>query len=154
MQSPDVSIKSIAWSPGDADNGEIRDGLSDQTIRVMDDYSHDGSFGAEGWSPDGKEIISVDLSDLVIWDANTGATIWKTPFDGNGNIFISWSPDGNYIAWTNDGLGGIVTAASGAMIESFQTSDGIGFDALARPPHGHYIATASGGAIQLWQAPS
>ena len=68
--------------------------------------------------------------------------------------FISWSPDGKYIAWTNDGLGGIVTAASGAMIESFQTSDGIGFDALAWPPHGHYIATASGGAIQLWQAPS
>src|SRR5215472_10283002 len=94
MQSPDVSIKSIAWSPGGADNGEIRDGLSDQTIRVMDDYSHDGPFGAEGWSPDGKEIISVDLSDLVIWDVDTGATIWKTPFDGNGNIFISWSPDG------------------------------------------------------------
>jgi hypothetical protein len=40
------------------------------------------------------------------------------------------------------------------MIESFQTGDGIGFDALAWPPHGHYIATASGGAIQLWQGPS
>jgi len=45
-------------------------------------------------------------------------------------------------------------AASGAMIESFQTSNGIGFGALAWPPHGHCIATASGGAIQLWQAPS
>src|SRR5438445_8178901 len=28
-----------------------------------------GPFGAEGWSPDGEEIICVDLSDLVIWDA-------------------------------------------------------------------------------------
>ena len=84
---------------------------------------------------------------MMICSIFPGAPRWP-------HISISWSPDGKYIAWTNDGLGEIVTAASGAMIESFQTSDGIGFDALAWPPHGHYIATASGGAIQLWQAPS
>jgi hypothetical protein len=135
-----------------ADNGEIWDGLSNQTVRVMDDFSPDSPSGAESWSPDGKEIISAQLGSVLLWDTGSGATIWKQQISA---YLISWSPDGKYVAWVDDGgQGGIVTAASGAPAGSFQTPDGSNFDALAWSPDGHYIATASGGAIQLWQAPS
>ena len=97
------------WSPrGDliVDGGEIWDGLTDQPVRTFASLDQYGYFGAEAWSPDGKRIASMGPADLVVWDAGTGSIIWAQQQLGE---HLAWSPSGNYIAWTDGGLGGVLT---------------------------------------------
>lgn len=145
------------WSPqGELimGGGNIWNARSNRRVQTFDQLSRYGQFEASCWSPDGSRIISVTFGNLVMWDATTGATIWATQFDGNGNFVISWSPNGRYIAWAGDsGLAGVVDAATGRSVSSFQDSTGAGFDALAWSPDGQRLATADNGNIQIWTVP-
>jgi WD40 repeat protein len=141
------------WAPnGDLiiDGGEIWNAMSDQTVQTFVSLDQYGPFGAEAWSPDGKRIVSASLADLIVWDASSGTTIWTKQISAT---LLSWAPGGKYITWTDSGLGGIVDAASGASIATFQSPDGSDFDALAWSPDGRYVATTSNGEIQIWAAP-
>jgi WD40 repeat protein len=90
------------------------------------------------------------LIDLIVWDASSGAIVWTQQLSADR---LSWAPSGKYIAWTDSGLGGIVDAASGASIATFQSPDGSDFGALSWSPDSRYIATTSNGEIQIWVAP-
>lgn len=141
------------WAPsGDliADGGEIWNALSDQTVQTFASQDQYGQVGADAWSPDGKRIVSASLIDLIVWDASSGAIIWTQSLNADR---LSWAPSGKYIAWAYSGLGGIVDAASGASIATFQSPDGSDFGALAWSPDSRYIATTSNGEIQIWAAP-
>jgi WD40 repeat protein len=141
------------WSPvghSIVDDGEIWDGLTNKTVRIMDDYDQYGQTGAEEWAPNGGQIISSANGSLVMWDANTGATIWTQELSVS---LLSWAPDGKYIAWSDSGMGGVINAQSGASVGSFQITSGANIDALSWSPSGQFIATAGGGVIQLWAAP-
>jgi WD40 repeat protein len=141
------------WAPsGDmvVDGGEIWNALSDQTVQTFGSLDQYGPFGAESWSPDGKRIVSASLADVIVWDASSGTIIWTQQLSAG---LLSWAPGGKYIAWTNSGLGGIVDAASGSSVATFQNPDGSDFDTLAWSPDGRYIATTSNGEIQIWAAP-
>jgi len=141
------------WAPSGnlvVDGGAIWNALSDQPVQTFDNLDQYGPFGAESWSPDGRRIVSAGPVDLVTWDGSSGSIIWTQQLNAD---LLSWAPGGRYIAWTSSGLGGIVDAASGASIATFQTPDGSDFGALAWSPDGRYIATTSNGEIQVWTAP-
>jgi WD40 repeat protein len=145
------------WSPHDdlvVSGNAIWNARSGRRVQRFDQPSRYGEFSLSSWSPAGERIISVSFGNLVLWDARTGATIWAAQFNGNGNILLSWSPDGHYIAYADDGgLAGIVDAVSGRSVRNFQDNTGAGFDALAWSPSGQYLATADNGNIQVWTAP-
>jgi hypothetical protein len=50
-------------------------------------------------SPDGQWIASFYSSDLLIWDAHTGTTVYSVPTtDGIGYAAIAWHPDSTLLA--------------------------------------------------------
>jgi WD40 repeat protein len=148
-----------AWAPhGDliSGGGVIWDAMSGTLVQKLNGLNPDqyNGYNIFSWSPDARSIVSADATDVVDWDTSTGATIWDVSVPSNVVDLLSWSPDGKYIAWTDDSGGaGILYASSGRSAGSFGLSDGNAISSLAWSPDGRYIATASGGSIHLWAAP-
>ena len=110
------TVTSLAWSPispsifasassdSRVDVWDISKGYIDNPI-VPYEEKHAGSVYGVAWSPDGKEIVSVDNEgSLRIWDAATGHDLsiyQEYPKYSNTFVVLSavgWSSDGKSIA--------------------------------------------------------
>ncbi len=144
-----------AWAPHGnlvSGGGEIWDAPSGRQVQAFNGLNR-GQFNTFAWSPDARRIVSLGISNLVDWDASTGATIWDVPPPDDCGL-LAWSPDGTYIACAGDtGQASVLYASSGQLAGNFGLPDGNQVDALAWSPDGRYIATVSDGVIRLWAAP-
>ncbi len=161
----DGLIDGAVWSPKGnliVSNDDIWNGMTGQVVRTYVGGDQNG-FPVSSWSPNGKEIASIDGDGIIVaWDATTGATIWQGQQDLTANS-LSWSPNGKYIAWLGDGQAGILDAATGNPVATFgddvlssgaDNAAGSNAPAIAWSPNGQYIATTGGSApVQIWQAP-
>jgi WD40 repeat protein len=118
------------------------------------------------WSPDGKRIASAgDGKSVHVWDANTGATIFK--YTGHSGLLpnvyaLAWSPDGTRIASGCSSIGRDKTihvwdVKTGQTLLRFDALAGLSPSfsvlALAWSPDGARIAsTCSDKNVHVWDA--
>jgi WD40 repeat protein len=105
------SVTSVAWSPS---GKKFAVGSLDQTLRFLDINTWqldkqlivaDGPFWVNSiaWSPDEKQIATVSISNVKIWDVAT-AQLFMTLQVPNGSFdSVSWSSDGTKIATVGKG---------------------------------------------------
>jgi WD40 repeat protein len=158
--------ESAFWSPREdliLSDDVIWNGLTGKMIRSYASGNLQGHFfEVSSWSPNGTEIASVEPGgQIVVWDAATGATIWQ----GQGNlgaVSLSWSPNGQYIAWVSDeqSEAGILNSKTGSPVTTFGNNSLVGqgvgstSSSISWSPDAKYIATVNNGEIQMWQAPN
>jgi WD40 repeat protein len=75
------------------------------TNTLITSYQAQANFSL-AWSPDGKAIAVASNSDVIIWNAATGAHIYTYTQTGNQVRSLAWSPDGKYIVSGGNNEGG------------------------------------------------
>lgn len=85
----------------------IWNAMSGKQVQELNGLNPDqyNPYNTFSWSPDARSIVSAGTTDVVDWDTSTGATIWDVPVPSSAVDLFSWSPNGKYIAWTDDGGG-------------------------------------------------
>jgi len=119
-------VHSVAWN---CTGKKLASGSIDNTARTwclghsgkdLELKGHTGSVHQLTWHPtDPQQLVTASADKTVkLWDARTGKCPLTVPTSG-GNINITWSPDGNYIAVGNkeDRLS-IIDARKGSVIKS------------------------------------
>lgn len=106
----------IAWSPDSTllaateTVGSHRVYLWDLTghaqERILELSSSEGTLGSGGysldWSPDGKYLAAGRLEDVTVWDTSTWTSL-PVPGTSGSSGALAWSPDGQKLAWGNEG---------------------------------------------------
>jgi WD40 repeat protein len=112
------------------------------TTLELQKLTHTYDIQAMQYSPDGKKIATTDSSEVIIWDALTGAVIRRFGVSGNdvlkGNVYsLAWNPDNNLllVGMTNNvmildtktGLSTITVNPAGVVLSVDWNSDGSQF---------------------------
>jgi WD40 repeat protein/transcriptional regulator with XRE-family HTH domain len=107
------------------------------------------------FSPDGKRVAVPWISQLVVWDAESGQRDITFPGDLTGGTVnrASFSPDSQRVAVANlDGLPRVWDLDSGIQVFALSGHEQL-CDAIAFSPDGKQIATGDqGGTIKIWDA--
>ncbi len=109
------SVAAVGWPPDGrtiaygSDNATVQDWDATTGAHAHAYGGHTSGIWSLSWSPDGQRIISAGSYDFTVqvWDPTSGQTLltscghdhWIGSSTTNG---VAWSPDGNFIASTND----------------------------------------------------
>jgi WD40 repeat protein len=119
-------------------------------------------FRGVAFSPDGRWIATGNASDLVIWDAATGAEQSRLTDPGNRDLpllSLAYSPDGRrilagYGGTSNDprviGHAKLWDAATGKELGERIPGHPGGILSVAFSPDGREVALASEGLVEVW----
>ena len=127
-------------------------------------FAHRGvpsGFRGVAFSPDGRSIATGNVSDLVIWDAATGAERFRRTDPGNRNLpllSLAYSPDGRRIIagygsvdyTVVNGHARLWDAATGQELGDRIPGHAGGVRSVAFSPDGREVALASVGLVEVW----
>lgn len=112
-------------------------------------YHENSSLFSVAWSPNGRQIASMGLNNMVqVWDATIGRRLAAFP----GGMRVAWSPDGRRIA-TAGGMGALAVWAVAPAHKLLVCQGQFRIaSAVAWSPDGRFIA-ASGdsGMVHIWE---
>lgn len=113
-----------------------------------------GSVLDIAYSPDGKRIAAASsMRTVAVWDAETGAEIFRTPEGLDPAFSLAISSDGKVIAAAvESGKIQLLDATTGAVLGSFMAGDGADRPTtVAFSPDGKVIATGhANGLVKAW----
>jgi WD40 repeat protein len=125
------------------------------TGRLLFRLSHGAWVNCAAYSPDGRTVVTGCMDATVrLWDTATGKLIRSLPgrpgpgFAG-GIQCVKFSADGQILA-SSDPAVSFWDAATGTKIGELQTPGGLQVYAMDFSPDGETLATASFGAVHLW----
>lgn len=161
----DPYLSIILWSP---DGKRILSSLTikrtaNTSLRIWDvltgrkllTYSgHTSPAITAQWSSDGQRILSMSMSEMLIWNTSTGQTILRIPISTSTNLDIAeLSPDGRYLAFSwRDNLVQIWNAVTGREL-LINASHEANVQNLAWSPDSKSIASADAdGFVNIWDA--
>jgi WD40 repeat protein len=112
------------------------------------------------WSPDGKQIASLNFSNVLkIWDTTSGKTLWQSTIT-NG-FSLAWSHTGKYIAVGNfvntsptqvtAGIVKILDARTGTVQRTLLEDGSINTIAWSANDQ-RIVAGTDGGALHIWDS--
>jgi WD40 repeat protein/serine/threonine protein kinase/DNA-binding XRE family transcriptional regulator len=105
------------------------------------------------FSPDGKQLATLDTAQVVVWDATTGQRLFSLPGKSIGQSInhIRFSPDGQRLAVANmDGVPKVWDLATQTEVISLTGHTAI-CDGIAYSPDGTRLATGSeDGVVKIW----
>jgi WD40 repeat protein len=118
---PEVYATQVAWSP---DGTRLASAIGDVQIwnpstgalvkRLFPNVSSTSTVNQIAWSPDGHYLAggfnsSDGTQGIAIWNVGTGEQVKRVPANvGN----MAWSPNGQYLAMTEDGAKVVIWSAS------------------------------------------
>ena len=119
-----------------------------------------GWFSNVAWSPDGEQFaISSNCppdEQLRVWDSKSGSQLLTLSGDAGLTYMMAWSPTGDRIATTHDGLPGamIWDAVTGEKLSTFEGHNiGYYINDVDWSPDGSQLATASWDTdVILWDS--
>ncbi len=103
-------VMCVAWSH---DGRRIASGGTDGSVKIWDaaagdqvstlrDDRNSGAVFGVAWAPDGHRLASIAVGPRIqIWDAIGGKKTSDLKIDGEPQLSIAWSPDGKWLASTN-----------------------------------------------------
>lgn len=170
-----AGVFAVAFSP---DGNQLLTGSYDRSARVSVIKTGKASpvlrYGelvdAVAWSPDGKLIATSGLKGIVhLWNARTGAEIWKRHGHEAGVLSLAFSPDGKRLAAgtkmaegldspdSRDAAGGYLkvweTATGKELLATLKPKEGVNH--IAFSPDGNMVLTGEGdGSVRLLDAHS
>jgi len=141
----------IQWSPDSTriaigrDQSILTQVIDASTGKILQTYKgHHAVVCAVAWSPDGKFIVSGDVSGVLqVWNASTGAHImtYKGHIHGANITSVHWLPDGQRIVSSSrDGTVQIWNATTGKKLFTYKDPTG-DILAMAVSPDGSYVVT-------------
>ena len=158
-------VLSIAFSPN---GNKIYTSSRDATVKISDVSPTAGSdwLNLEGhmdrvysmaYRPDGKQLATLSFDGTAkVWDAVTGKEVrtiklpdllgMENPPAGG----ISYSPDGDRLAISDDRVVRIMDAASGAEVLSLAPADSTTMDAKFSPDGTHLAVASINGTIRIY----
>jgi len=102
------------------------------------------------WSSDGRYVASANGQSVQMWDAHNGTVFFQHAL--NAATDVAWSPGASNagdLAFVNDGSTQVWNVWTGTLVSSYPgTPNG----ALTWSPDGHYLATASGRNVIIYNA--
>jgi len=107
------------------------------------------------WSPDGRYLAARDpdsVSDLVVWDFESGDVVRRVKGGDYEVISVAWSPDGKYLAvGRRDNVVDVLRTDDWSRVFSLRSSFTGAF--LVWSPDGRYIAGSPHGEyVCVWSA--
>jgi Tol biopolymer transport system component len=143
----DQPVNQYAWSPDGLQLAFSTPSLNTYVIYILDWQSGDLHQLAEmsmssvlAWSPDGLQLAFFSTDSLYVGDLQTGtikefvSSVNPAPYSD-----ISWSPDGNLIAYNSDRTIEIIHADDGKHLSTIQVGNGISSNPVFSPD-GEHIA--------------
>jgi WD40 repeat protein len=150
--SPDGSTVLTASRDGAVKLWNAFTGAEVRTIKTVDDFVWNAIF-----APDGRKIATVELSDLRIYDANTGDRLATIEQDGamSGEGLFTFSPDGGQLLSSLlDRRAMSWDVVSGSMTSEFKGHTNF-LRSLAISPDGSRLLTSSSDATaRIWDMKS
>jgi WD40 repeat protein len=170
---PDGNLLAVARGHGMAlPRGSVKvwNISSGREVLSMEDGIEDGVWSV-AYSPDGKLLAGASgyehaeggpnaiPGEVWVWDAQTGAVVYRLRGHPSGTWFVSFSPDGKRLASAGGTRGSprypgevkIWDMLTGQEVATLQ-GEGVGaVFGVAFSPDGRHLATASGdGAVRIW----
>lgn len=159
LQSPGVAYSPDGTrlaSMGIEGVAKIWDVASGKLLLELSSEKEEYGWGI-AYSPDGKRVATVWISQLVVWDADSGRRDFTFPGDLSGGTVnrASFSPDNKRVAVANlDGMPRVWDLDSGTQVFALSGHEQL-CDAIAFSPDGSQLATGDqGGTVKIWNAVS
>lgn len=108
------------------------------------------------FSPDDRQLVTMDSGQTRLWDASSGALLHSLPRDGlpASSIYVFFSPGGTYLSGVGStGRASVWDAATGREVMTLRdTVDGLPL--RFNPSETRLLTGSTSGAIALWAVPS
>jgi WD40 repeat protein len=104
-------------------------------------------------SPDGRRVVAGDRAGTAwIWDLESGQPIAELP--GHfGSIFqVAFSSDGRWVLTSGGGQVSVSDASTGALLNKFQASLSVVWDAIFSPDRRLVLTASVDGSARIWAA--